>query len=233
MLRWALEQGDSVDAVLGNHDLHLLAQREGLLASRPRDTLDAVLSAPDAAELCDWLAMRPFAAREGDYLLAHAGIHPAWSVAEAERRAADATAALRRDPRLFLEALYALRGDGAGFRESGDRSAAPPGAVADASVLTRIRAVDRTGEPDYGFSGPPEDLPPGRRPWFERARIPRGTTVLFGHWAALGLTASPAGPGRVLGLDSGCVWGGFLTALRLEDEALAVERATPEQSLRP
>ena len=233
MLRWASRQGDAVDSVLGNHDLHLLAQREGILGARPRDTLAPVLRAPDADELCDWLAVRPLALRVRGNVLVHAGIHPAWTLAEAERRAAAAGSALRRRRRAFLQALYAVRGETAPAGAAGQDDETVAAAAADASVLTRIRVVDRGGEPDYGFDGPPEGMPPDRVPWFDRARVPAGQTVVFGHWAALGVTASPGGAGQVIGLDSGCVWGGFLTALRLDDGAFALERAARAESLQP
>lgn len=222
ILRWVVEQGDSARSVLGNHDLHLLAQREGLLATRPRDTLTEVLGAPDARTLCDWIAARPFTARVGSFLLVHAGLHPRWGVAESERRAAAAAEALDRDRRGFLRALYAARSGKTG-KSAGEFAAAGR----DARVLTGIRAVNGAGRPRFDFDGAPEAMPAGRRPWFERVTIPAGLTVLFGHWAALGLTSCPAGEGRVVGLDSGCVWGGFLTALRLDDGAFVLEPTAP------
>lgn len=227
MLRWVVEQGDSANSVLGNHDLHLLAQREGILGTRRRDTLAPVLGAADSRRLCEWVARRPFTARVGPFLLVHAGLHPAWAVPEAERRAAAAAEALRGDRRGFLEALYAARGDGRPRPRSGRRARRLADPARDASVLTRIRAVNREGAPRFGFNGSPDTMPPRRRPWFEKARIPAGLTVLFGHWAALGLISARAGDGRVIGLDSGCVWGGFLTAVRLEDGAFAIEPTAP------
>ena len=224
MLRWVVEQGDSANSVLGNHQLHLLAQREGILGARRRDTLRDVLGAPDARTLCDWVAARPFTARVGSFLLVHAGLHPRRTVPEAERRATAAAEALRGDRRGFLEALYVARGDRPGSGQpTGKRARRLVRAARDARVLTGIRGVNAAGKPRFGFDGAPETLPPRRRPWFEAVRLPAGLTVLFGHWAALGLTSAPAGDGRVVGLDSGCVWGGFLTALRLEDGAFVLE----------
>ena len=225
MLRWACRRRESVVCVLGNHDLHLLAQREGLIPARRRDTLAPLLAAPDAGELCDWVAGLPFVHREDGFLLVHAGVLPGWSLSDIETAAAEASASLRRDRAGFLRALYAVRGDrpddGSGEPlVPGGSGGALAGAHA-ASVLTRIRIVDGAGAPSFDFDGAPEAIPPGHRPWFERLALPDDVTVLFGHWAALGLMVSD---GAVC-LDSGCVWNGSLTALRLEDGELRIQAA--------
>ena len=222
MLRWGYRHRDSLVSVLGNHDLHLLAQREGVIPARPRDTLAPVLEAPDVEELCDWVAELPFVHREGGHLLVHAGVLPGWGLTEIESGGKAASEALARDRVGFLRALYALRGDGpAGDGPSceNDFSAA----VTAASVFTRIRIADRAGRPAFDFDGAPENIPPGHRPWFEGVSLPDGLTVLFGHWAALGVMVS----GGAVCLDSGCVWNGSLTALRLEDGALRIQPAAP------
>ena len=221
MLRWAYRRRDSLVCVLGNHDLHLLAQREGVIPARRRDTLAPLLAAPDAGELCDWVAGLPFVHREAGFLLVHAGLLPGWGLAEVETAGAAASGGLSRDRPGFLRALYSLRGDRP--PEDGEES---PGddlgrAVAAASVLTRIRIVDGEGTPSFDFDGVPESIPPGHRPWFESVSLPEGLTVLFGHWAALGLMVSE----RAVCLDSGCVWNGSLTALRLEDGAVRIQPA--------
>lgn len=227
MLRWARDQGDSVRMVLGNHDLHLLAQHAGVSDARKSDTLGPVLRDPEADDLCDFVAARPFLHEEDGFVMVHAGWLPAWDLAEARRRAAAAREALAADRRGFLERLYAVRGDGR-------RAAAAEGAPADyaaeaASVLTRVRLVGRSGEPEYSFDRPPEAAPEGSAPWFARVRLPEDRTVLFGHWAALGLYVGE----RVVGLDSGCVWGGWLTAYRLEDGALRFARPAAGEARRP
>ena len=224
MLRWACGHRDSVACVLGNHDLHLLAQHEGVISARRRDTLAPVLAAPDADELCDWLAGLPFVHREDGFLMVHAGVLPGWSLSDIEAAGAAARTALARDRSGFLRALYSLRGDrpsdgpGGGLPGAGDHDAA---AVAAASVFTRIRIVDGAGTPSFDFDGVPETIPAGHRPWFESVLLPEGLTVLFGHWAALGLMVSE----RAVCLDSGCVWDGSLTAFRLDDGALRIQPA--------
>lgn len=218
MLRWARDQGDSVRLVLGNHDLHLLAQHAGVSKARRSDTLEGVLADAEADDLCDFLARQPFLHEEGRFLMVHAGLLPTWDLAAARAAAESARQALAADRRGFLEQLYAVRGDGRRQGALSDSAAEAParlGAEA-ASVLTRLRMVGPSGEPEYSFDRPPEEAPPGVVPWFERTRLPADRTVLFGHWAALGLLVTP----RAIGLDSGCVWGGWLTARRLEDGTL-------------
>lgn len=225
ILRWAYRHRDSIVCVLGNHDLHLLAHHAGLIPARRRDTLAPVLAAPDADELCDWVAGLPFVHREDGFLLVHAGVPSGWSLPEIEVAGRAAQGALTKDRSGFLRALYSLRGDRTGEeREKCDLPATGDdlgAAVAAASVFTRIRIVDAEGTASFAFDGVPETIPPGHRPWFESVSLPEGITVLFGHWAALGLMVSE----RAVCLDSGCVWNGSLTALRLEDGALRVQPA--------
>lgn len=207
VLRWAADQGDRIDSVLGNHDLHLLARAAGVTRRRAGDTLGPVLGARDREELLEWLRARPFALRAGRALVVHAGLLPSWTAAGALARSARASRLLRgKDGEALLRA----------FRSSGK-----PGplarALSDVAVLTRLRTVDRHGAPCDGFSGPPEEAPRGCRAWFDvPGRRSEKTLVVFGHWAALGLHL-----GRTaVCLDSGCVWGGALSALRLSDRAL-------------
>lgn len=231
MLRWACDQGDSVRLVLGNHDLHLLAQHAGVSKARRSDTLEAVLADPEADDLCDFLAGQPFLHEEDRFVVVHAGFLPSWGLDAARAAAESARQALAADRRAFLKHLYAVRGDGrrrAAPSESDGEAPARPGAEA-ASVLTRLRMVRSSGEPDYGFDRPPEEAPPGMAPWFERALLPADRTVLFGHWAALGLMVTP----RAVCLDSGCVWGGWLSAYCLEDGALRFARPAEGETRRP
>lgn len=213
VLRWASGLGDRVVAVLGNHDLHLLGVAAGLRSSRPRDTLAPVLAAPDADELLTWLRHRPLLHREGRFVLVHAGLHPAWTADDAQALAAEIEAGLR-GPRwraalaeLFVEdpPPWSPHLTGAARR------------AAAASLLTTLRTCTADGTPDRSFHGPPDRMPPGRLAWFDvPARRAADVTVVCGHWAALGLLMRP----DIIALDTGCVWGGALTAIRLEDGAL-------------
>lgn len=205
VLRWAraLHADGRLQAVLGNHDLHLLARARGLRARAKRDTLEEVLAAPDRDELLAWLGGLPLLVREGERLLVHAGLLPAWTPEEAERLAAAASARLRDDPE-FLAARY--------------RKPRPQGELQRAvDALTLMRCVDAEGRPDTRYKGGLEGVPAGLVPWFRApGRRSLGVEVVCGHWAALGLHRADG----VAALDTGCVWGGALTALRLEDGAV-------------
>ena len=212
VLRWAMGQGDGVVTVLGNHDLHLLARAAGLRRARPRDTLDDVLMAPDRAPVIEWLRARPMVHREGGELLVHAGLLPAWSAADAEALAREVEATLRGPRRTDL--LGAWKHAPAAWR--GDLTPAERRALA-VSAFATLRCVKEDGAMDRKFDGSPAEAPPGRVPWFDHpARASRDVRVVCGHWAALGLLVRP----DLAALDTGCVWGNVLTALRLDDGAL-------------
>jgi bis(5'-nucleosyl)-tetraphosphatase (symmetrical) len=207
VLRWARDLdrrlGERMVAVAGNHDLHLVSRHAGVAAAKRRDTLDAVLAAPDADELVDWLRRRPLLHREGDQLLVHAGLLPSWTPEDAEREARRVEARLR---------------DRGAFRELVAWPPPPEPAEDPArtalGAFTRLRTCTAGGRPCNDFAGPPKEAPPGCIPWFRvRGRRSRGVTVLCGHWAALGLHREAG----VIALDSGAAWGGKLSALRLED----------------
>lgn len=206
VLRWARDRGDRLVAVLGNHDLHLISCARGVRKPRKGDTFRDVLEAPDRDELIDWLARRPLVHREGEWLMVHAGLLPDWSAGDAERIAREVeTAGLsdallgswRKAPRRWGQVL-----------DQADRHALA------LSAFATLRCVDRDGAMDRDFDGPPDEAPPGLVPWFDHpARRSREVRIACGHWAALGLVIRP----DLAALDSGCVWGGHLTAIRLED----------------
>lgn len=208
VLRTVVALGDAARTVLGNHDLHLLARAAGVVEAKRRDTVEDVLGAPDRAELLAWLRTRPLLHREDRFVLVHAGIPPRWSPEEAESRAREAETALRGPSGSRFLAAYTRRAS-----EPPDRD--PAGIrAADAYALTNLRAVDPEGLPVHGFKGPPSEAPKGCVPWFRApGRRSGDATLVFGHWAALGLLVEP----RLLALDTGCVWGGRLTAVRLSD----------------
>lgn len=218
VLRWAKGMGRVVTAVLGNHDLHLLALAEGLREPRRRDTLDAVLEAPDREALLEWLTGRPLFHREDDFVMVHAGLLPQWSLDQAEALAWEAQEALRSRKRYQL--LEKLPDDVRHRRfEPALTDSERMRLVLD--VFTRLRTLRAGGELCLDFSGPPEEAPGDCRPWFELCSFPPPITVLFGHWARLGLHLGR----NAIGLDTGCAWGGRLTALRLEDRQVFQERS--------
>jgi len=216
VLRWARSMGDRVTAVLGNHDLHLIACVEGVREPRRRDTFGDILEATDRDALLEWLIGRPFFHREGDFVLVHAGLLPEWSLEEAEALAWEAQEALRSRRRYQL--LEAFEEGGASPRwDSKLVDSERLRLVVDA--FTKIRTLRPAGELCLDFSGPPAQAPEGCQPWFDRCSIPPRATILFGHWAALGLHLGR----NVIGLDTGCAWGRTLTALRLEDRRVFQE----------
>jgi bis(5'-nucleosyl)-tetraphosphatase (symmetrical) len=215
VLRWAYEHRAYIQVVLGNHDLKLLACAAGLAPIKPKDTLDDILAAPDRDELLEWLRRRPFLFEEGSVALVHAGLHPAWTMNEARRHARRIEALLGADDyaSLIEEALAEKA-----VWHPGLRGAARWRALTD--VFTRMRVCSGDGRPDYSFAGPPEAAPKGLKPWFDLPAPDRdGHTIVFGHWAALDLYIRPG----LIGLDTGCVWGGSLTAVRLPDIAVFQE----------
>jgi bis(5'-nucleosyl)-tetraphosphatase (symmetrical) len=195
--------------VLGNHDLFLLAVAEDIVPPRPRDTIQDVLTAPDRNELLAWLRQQPLHHHENGFFMVHAGLLPQWTIADTVQFAREVEAVLSGpDYRALLRAIFQPPPPPWKPSLSGmDRL------VSIARVLTRLRTCTSTGEMS-NFSGPPEEAPPGYFPWFRiPARLSADTTVITGHWAALGLHMEP----NLLALDSGCVWRRQLTAVRLED----------------
>jgi bis(5'-nucleosyl)-tetraphosphatase (symmetrical) len=202
--------------VLGNHDLHLLGRAFGTRPPKRYDTLDTVLGAPDREELIDWLRRRPLLHREGPRVLVHAGLLPSWTLEESEARAREVEASLAGPkPRRLLKALAARRPPT--WRRGLDSTDRQRVAV---QSFARLRTCRADGQVCERFTGPPEEAPKGCRPWFElRADGATGVTIVCGHWATLGLRMQPG----LLALDSGCVWGGSLTAVRLDDEEVFQE----------
>jgi bis(5'-nucleosyl)-tetraphosphatase (symmetrical) len=209
VLRYVRNLGERALVVLGNHDLHLLCVAHGHARKRKDDTLDALLAAPDAPQLLDWLRARPLMHAEDGYALVHAGLLPPWSIGRALALAHEVEGALRAPRyREFLAHLYgstpaAWRDDLAGW----DRLRVI------VNAMTRLRFCNAEGEMELRAKG--AEAPPGYQPWFELRSAPE-PLLICGHWSALGLRITP----RLAALDSGCVWGGSLTALRLEDRAL-------------
>jgi len=212
-LRFVRDLGESAATVLGNHDLHLLALAQGFAKPRADDTLDDVLTAPDRDELLDWLRRLPMIRVENRNVLVHAGLLPQWSVAKAKTLAAEVEAKLRGPGyRDFLAQLYGSRPE----RWSDDLQGTDRLRVI-ANAMTRMRFCTPEGAMEFHSKGEATQAPPGYLPWFEvESRESADHTLICGHWSALGLRMRPA----LLLLDSGCVWGGKLSAVRLEDRRL-------------
>jgi bis(5'-nucleosyl)-tetraphosphatase (symmetrical) len=208
-LRFVRELGDRAVVVLGNHDLHLVTQHEGLAKPRKDDTFTDVLGAPDRGALVDWLRTRPMMHAEGDSAMVHAGLLPHWSVGKALQLAQEVEAALRgRGYRAFLANMYGSKPD-----EWRDELRGWDRLRVIVNAMTRMRFCTAEGKMDFQAKG--AKAPTGYRPWFD-LRSKDKQRLVCGHWSALGLKVTE----RLAALDSGCVWGGKLTALRLEDRTL-------------
>lgn len=213
MLRWCMANDDHIVAILGNHDLHLLAVAEGFVPAHRNDTLAEILDAPDRVAVLDWLRRRPMLHREGDWLMVHAGLLPEWSPDQAEALACELEAALRGPDYLdFLARMYGNE----------PRHWSPALTGQDrlrliANVMTRLRYLHRDGGMEFQHKCAPADAPEELTPWYDMPdRRSSAVKVLFGHWSTLGLLAR----GDVVSLDTGCLWGGQLSAIRLEDSRL-------------
>lgn len=213
VLRLVKSLGDSAITVLGNHDLHLLAVAEGTAELHRSDTLDEVLGAPDRDELLSWLRHQRLIYAEGDYVLVHAGLLPQWSIKQADKLAHEVEKALRGDDyATFLARMY-----GNAPHTWNDELDGYKRLRVIVNAFTRLRICTAQGEMEFKFKGEVEKIPEGYMPWFELPeRKSRKATVIFGHWSALGLKITP----NVIALDTGCLWGGPLTAIRLEDRQL-------------
>jgi bis(5'-nucleosyl)-tetraphosphatase (symmetrical) len=210
-LRDVIALGERAVAVLGNHDLHLLSVSAGIRKSKKDDTIEDILNAPDAADLLYWVRHRPIAHYAGDMLMVHAGVLPQWDVDLTLELAHDLEKALRRDN--WKETLAGLYGNEPS-RWSKDLKSIDRLRIT-CSALTRMRFCSRDGAMDFSASGGLDSAPAGYMPWFDvPGRKTGSTTVVFGHWAALGLTLRD----NLIGLDSGCVWGEQLSAVRLETD---------------
>jgi bis(5'-nucleosyl)-tetraphosphatase (symmetrical) len=214
VLRWAYAQRERLTITLGNHDLHALAVWHGAAPAKGKDTLDELLAAPDAGLLFDWLRQQPlfhFDPQLG-YAMVHAGVIPAWDVATARARAGEVQEVLARRPRDLLEHMY-----GDDTLEWSEGIAGSQRLRMLTNIFTRMRFCTAEGKLEFKSKGPANSAPSGYLPWFAHAsRRTAGTRLLFGHWATLsGVTDSR----DAIALDTGCVWGNCLRALRLEDGA--------------
>jgi bis(5'-nucleosyl)-tetraphosphatase (symmetrical) len=218
VLRTVRALGERAVVVLGNHDLHLLACRYVGDVRRRGDTLDDVLAAPDRDVLLDWLRSRPLLHHDPalGVTLVHAGLPPQWSLDDARGLAAEAAALLAGpDPAATLRTMYGNRPD---RWTAGLLGAERFRFVVNA--LTRLRYVHADGRLELGAKGAPGTQPDGLLPWFAATgRRSRTTRIAFGHWSTLRLSPEEEARYNVLPLDTGAVWGGRLSAIRLEDGA--------------
>lgn len=212
-LRFVKQLGPAFKMVLGNHDLHLLATARGVKRLNPKDTLSAILEAPDRDELLDWLIRQPLLLSEQGYVMVHAGIPPQWRLEEALSRARQVEHILQsNDPGLFFDNMYG--------NTPVDWNKTQSQAVQLRTItnyFTRMRFCSAQGKLELNTKGDPEHPPTGYIPWYAHLdRKTAGESIIFGHWAALN--------GELVGkklypLDTGCVWGGRLRLMSFTDQS--------------
>ncbi|WP_043701475.1 symmetrical bis(5'-nucleosyl)-tetraphosphatase [Tepidimonas taiwanensis] len=201
----------AAEVLLGNHDLHLLAVAHGVRPPHRSDTLGDILQAPDRAALLDWLRSRPLALMERGWLLVHAGVLPQWTPAQVLALAAEVEARLRApDVGTWLHRMYGNHPDRWDDGLTGDDRWR-----VIVNALTRLRFCSAHGVMEFATKDSAAQAPAGFLPWFDvPGRRSAGTPIAFGHWSTLG----PLCRADLLALDTGCVWGGQLSAARLPDE---------------
>lgn len=210
VLRRLVTYGDAAQCLLGNHDLNLLAVAKGVRPPHRRDTLGAVLDAPDRETLLDWLRHQRLALHAHGVLMVHAGVLPQWDCATVLRLAGEVESVLR-GPALepFLQTMH-----GNEPAQWDEALTGPDRLRVVVNALTRLRFCTAEGAMDMKNNGAPPDAPPGYLPWFDvPGRRTRGLTIAFGHWSTLGYLQRP----DLISLDTACVWGGCLSAVRLGD----------------
>ena len=215
-LRCVVEMGDRAHLILGNHEMHLLASAAGAGKVNRRDTIEEILNAPDADDLVDWVRHQHLLLQWRQFTFVHAALDPAWSVKEAVKLAHEVQSELRsKQWKTYLKEMYG--------KDLWDKSLT--GSARMRAILngfTRIRFVDKKGIPDYKVKDAPGINPPHLMPWFEcPARKNNKNTIVFGHWSTLGFVNTP----YAIALDTGCVWGGALSALILPERRLIQVKA--------
>lgn len=219
-LRFVKALGNSAVSVLGNHDLHMLATYENPRRLRPKDSLERILSAPDCDELVDWLRHRPLLHQDDDrgYTLVHAGISPQWNLSRALSAARELETILQGDD--CDEYLRNMYGDAPNRWSNTLRGWSRLRYITNA--FTRMRFCDMSGNLELSKKGPPSLQTRKYVPWFDvPRRRNKGLKIIFGHWSTLGKISRK----NIYPLDTGCVWGGCLTAMRLRRRKAPVTKS--------
>lgn len=210
LLRMLRALGEAVVVVLGNHDLHLLAIAAGSAQQKHGDTLQPILDAPDRTTLLDWLRHQRLFYHEDEYALVHAGLLPVWHTEQAVMLAQEVEAIIHSDQ--FQEFSRSMYGNAPDCWQDTLRGENRWRVIINA--MTRMRVCSPEGNMNFSYKGSLSAIPKGLLPWFDiPCRASKDTTIVFGHWSALGLHLMP----NLIALDTGCVWQGCLTAIRLED----------------
>lgn len=212
-LRYIKALGKRAICVLGNHDLHLLAIAAGQFSAKKKDTLAAILSAPDRAELLDWLRHRPLLHHDPalGYTMLHAGLPPQWSISQCKTYAGEVEQVLQSaDADSFFANMY-----GDEPTEWSEHLTGWSRLRYITNCLTRLRYCDQQGALALAYKGPPGSQPVQYQPWFNwPERASREAKIIFGHWSTL----PPVDSSNLFAIDTGCIWGGQLSALRIDQD---------------
>lgn len=220
VLRWCFQHQHALSVVLGNHDLHALVVAAGIVNAHRGDTLDALLAAEDSQQLLHWLRKQKLMHQEDGYLMVHAGLLPQWTASEALGYAAEVEAVLHSDDYLdFFKHMYGNLPD---HWHADLRGMDRLRVITNAA--TRLRICSAQGQMEFKFKGELQDIPDGFMPWFDVPnRATKQSQVIFGHWSALGLQRRD----NIYALDTGCLWGGKMTAMNLETKAITQVQSHP------
>lgn len=206
----ALQESGRAECILGNHDLHLLAIDAGLRKTKGLDTVDSILEAPDRTKLINWLRNRPMALSNGKVLMVHAGVLPQWDLQQTIECAQEVETALRK--KTYKDFLANMYGNTPNKWSSSLKGYERLRVITNA--LTRMRFCTPSGQMEFDSKEGLEQGPAGYIPWFSvPKRKTQDTLIYFGHWSTLGLVRQQ----KVIGLDTGCVWGGKLTAIEIAE----------------
>ncbi len=213
VLRWCYQHQSSLQVVLGNHDLHALIVAHGFVKAHRGDTLDALLAAEDRGVLLDWLRHQRLIVQQDNFLMVHAGLLPQWTAEQAMACASEVEVALQGDK--YLEFLSQMYGNQPSLWS--EHLAGFDRLRLITNAMTRLRVCTEQGEMEFSFKGELQDIPSGYMPWFDvPTRATQTSEVIFGHWSALGLQHR----NNVYSLDTGCLWGGQLTAMNIHTKEI-------------
>ncbi len=213
VLRWCYQHQNQLKTVLGNHDLHALAVAHGMRPAHRGDTLQALLDAPDSDVLLTWLRHQPLTHANDVYVMVHAGLLPQWQIADALSYALEVETVLQGAQ--FKEFLRDMYGNTPNLWH--DDLTGMDRLRAITNAMTRMRICTDEGALEFDFKGELQDIPPGYLPWFDVAtRKSQDAQIICGHWSALGLQQRA----NIFALDTGCLWGGKLTAMCLETQKI-------------
>ncbi len=217
VLRWAKDLKSRALTLLGNHDLRLLSMHVGLVNGYKRKEMQNILTAPDAKDLINWLRTRYLIHVKGRYVFVHAGILPNWDLAQAVTNAQMVQKTLRSEKYIeLLKTWQTVKADKWSKNLSKYEKEA-----AILNVFTRMRMCKTPKQMDFSFTDKPEKAPKNLKAWFDyNSQKTQNYTIIFGHWSALGLRKGS----NFVSLDSGCVWGGSLTAIRLDDRQISSQK---------